>query len=82
VLQTSSFQAGYRGGQLHVDLDDPDTAMVIAQWDSRAAYQGWLENPVRDTIGDQLQPFLADEPRGRVLELVLDVAPETPVRKP
>jgi quinol monooxygenase YgiN len=79
VLPTSSFQAGYRGGQLHVDLDDPDTAMVTAQWDSRAAYQGWLENPVRETIGEQLQPFLADEPSGRVFELVLDVAPRTPV---
>jgi quinol monooxygenase YgiN len=53
--------------------------MVTAQWDSRAAYQGWLETPVRETIGEQLQPFLADEPSGRVFELVLDVAPRTPV---
>jgi len=80
VLETSSFQAGYRGGQLHVDLDDPDTAVVTAQWDSRAAYQGWLENPVRETIGDQLEEFLAQEPSGHVYELVLEVAPQTPVR--
>lgn len=79
VLETSSFQAGYLGGQLHVDLDDPERAVVIARWESRAAYQGWLDNPVRETIGDQLEPFLADDPSGSIYELVHDVAPETAV---
>jgi quinol monooxygenase YgiN len=73
VLETSSGQAGWRGGQLLIDIDDPDTAMVIAQWDSPAAYQGWLDNPVREEIGEQLEPFLAADPQGRVLELVHEV---------
>jgi quinol monooxygenase YgiN len=73
VLDTSSRQAGWRGGQLLIDVDDPDTAMVIARWDSPAAYQGWLDNPVREEIGEQLEPFLAADPQGRVLELVHEV---------
>jgi quinol monooxygenase YgiN len=77
VLQQSSFQAGYLGGQLHFDVDDPEIAMVTAQWESPAAYQGWLDNPVRETIGEQLEPFFAEDPTGRVVKSVIDIAPET-----
>jgi quinol monooxygenase YgiN len=73
VLETSRNQAGWRGGRLLVDAEDPDAATVIARWDSPAAYQGWLDNPVRERIGDQLEPFLAEDPQGRVLELVHEV---------
>ena len=73
VLETSSHQAGWRGGQLLVDVSDPDAAMVIARWDSPAAYQGWLDNPVREEIGDQLEPFLAADPEGCVVDLVHEV---------
>jgi heme-degrading monooxygenase HmoA len=81
VLQTSSFQTGYRGAQLHIDVDDPDAAMVIAHWDSPASYEGWLENPVREKIALQLRPFCLEEPQGRVFEVVEDIAPETPVTR-
>jgi heme-degrading monooxygenase HmoA len=74
VLETSSGQAGFQGGQLLVDVEDPDAAIVIARWDSPAAYQGWLDNPVREVIGEQLRPFLVDDPEGRVLDLVHEVA--------
>jgi quinol monooxygenase YgiN len=73
VLETSSHQAGWRGGQLLVDTEDPDAAMVIARWESPAAYQGWLDNPVREEIGDQLEPFLAEDPQGRVADVVHEV---------
>jgi quinol monooxygenase YgiN len=73
VLETSSHQAGWRGGQLLVDVEDADAAMVIARWDSPAAYQGWLDNPVREEIGDQLEPFLAADPQGCVVDLVHEV---------
>jgi heme-degrading monooxygenase HmoA len=74
VLETSSAQAGFRRGQLLVDVEDPDAALVIAQWDSPSAYRGWLENPVREEIGERLRPFLADDdPQGRVFELVHEV---------
>ena len=73
VLNASRHQAGFRGGRLLVDVDDPDTAMVIAEWDSPASYQGWLDNPVREDIGEQLSPFWDGDPEGRVFELVQEV---------
>jgi heme-degrading monooxygenase HmoA len=73
VLETSSHQAGWRGGQLLVDVEDPDAALGIARWDSPAAYQGWLDNPVREEIGDQLEPFLAADPQGGLVETVYEV---------
>jgi quinol monooxygenase YgiN len=77
VLEQSSHQAGFRRGQLHVRADGTDEALVTADWDSPAAYQGWLDNPVRETIGEELAPFLADEPKGRVFEVIEDVVPST-----
>lgn len=79
VLAISSFQSGYRGGQLHVDADDPNRALVIASWDSPEAYQGWLDNPEREGIGEQLDRFLAADPEGCVMNVVQDVGPQTPV---
>jgi heme-degrading monooxygenase HmoA len=73
VLETSSGQSGFRAGQLLVDVEDPDAALVIAQWDSPSAYRGWLENPVREAIGEQLRPFLVEDPQGHVFELVHEV---------
>jgi heme-degrading monooxygenase HmoA len=77
VLETSSFQAGYQGGQLLAAVGDPDLAIVIADWESPASYQGWLENPEREGIGEQLRPFLTAEPVGQVFEVVHAVAPDT-----
>jgi heme-degrading monooxygenase HmoA len=74
VLETSSALPGYRGGQLFADVEDPDTALVTAQWDSPAAYQEWLDHPAREEIGEQLRPFWAEDPQGAVFELVHDVA--------
>jgi quinol monooxygenase YgiN len=75
VLGASSAQSGFRRGQLLVDVDDPDSALVIADWDSPASYQGWLDNPVREDIGEQLRPFWDGDPEGQVLELVQEVRP-------
>jgi heme-degrading monooxygenase HmoA len=73
VLETSSHQAGWRGGQLLLDVSDPDAALVIARWDSPAAYQGWLDNPAREEIGGRLEPFLATDPQGGLVDLVYEV---------
>jgi heme-degrading monooxygenase HmoA len=79
VLAVSSALPGYRNGQLHVDTEDAETAMVIAAWDSPEAYQGWLDSPAREAIGDRLEPFWAGPPHGRVVTLVQEVGPGTPV---
>ena len=46
---------------------------MIARWDSPAAYQGWLDNPAREEIGDQLEPFLTTDPQGGLVDVVYEV---------
>ncbi|HEX7084005.1 MAG TPA: antibiotic biosynthesis monooxygenase family protein [Gaiellaceae bacterium] len=75
VLRRSSSQPGFRRGQLQVRADGADEVLVTADWDSPAAYQGWLDNPVREEIGEHLAPFLESDPEPRVYELVQDVVP-------
>ncbi|MGH2935809.1 MAG: antibiotic biosynthesis monooxygenase family protein [Gaiellaceae bacterium] len=73
VLERSSRMPGFRRGQLHVRVDGADEVLVTADWDSPAAYQGWLDNPEREGIGEQLAPFLAADPEPRVFEVIEDV---------
>jgi heme-degrading monooxygenase HmoA len=70
VLGRASRQPGFRRSQLHVSRDDPDEALVTADWDSPAAYQGWLDNPVRAEIQAELGALLAADPVPRVYEVV------------
>jgi heme-degrading monooxygenase HmoA len=77
VLEVSSFQKGYLGGQLLTAVGDENLAMVIADWESPESYQGWLENPARENVGERLRPFLTSEPVGQVFEVLHDVGPET-----
>lgn len=44
---------------------------VIADWESRADYQAWLDNPARAETGAQLEPLLAgDVVAGELYEVV------------
>lgn len=81
VLETSSFQGGYLGGQLLAAVEDDNVAIVIADWESPESYQGWLDNPARENVGEQLRPYLSTEPVGQVFEVLHDVGPETPVHQ-
>ena len=31
---------------------------MIAEWESDTAYRGWLDNPVREELGAQIEPLL------------------------
>jgi quinol monooxygenase YgiN len=73
VLRASRAQPGFRVARLLVDADDPDAALVIAEWDSPASYQGWLDSPIREDIGERLRPYWVEDPEGRVFELVQEV---------
>ena len=75
VLGRASRQPGFRRSQLHLPVDGGDEALVTADWDSPAAYQGWLDNPVRAEIQAELGPLLAADPVPRVYEVVDDVVP-------
>jgi quinol monooxygenase YgiN len=79
VLEISSFQDGFLGAQLHGQLEDPNAAMVTADWDSPAAYQGWLDNPVRDELSAALAPLLTADPQvGELFEVHHRIGPKTP----
>jgi heme-degrading monooxygenase HmoA len=76
VLQIASAQPGFLRSQLHVPLEGDGMAMVTADWETAEGYQGWLDNPVRETIGASLDPFLDEDGEGRLFEVVYDVAKE------
>jgi hypothetical protein len=40
---------------------DGDGFLVIAEWNDVAAYQGWLDNPIRSELGAQLDRLLTDD---------------------
>jgi len=73
VLRRASRQPGFRRASLHLRADGGDEALVVADWESAEAYQGWLENPVRAEIAAEIGPLLAAEPEPRVYEVVDEV---------
>ena len=73
VFEHASRQAGFRRTELCVPTDGSDRVMVTAEWDSPAAYQGWLDNPIRPMIQAELGPLLAAAPEPQIYETVDDV---------
>lgn len=63
VFDRVAHEPGFRSATLQVSADDPDELLVIAQWDSVEAYDGWLETAIRAELSQQLEPLLGDEPR-------------------
>jgi hypothetical protein len=37
--------------------------LVIAEWESKAYYQRWLDNPVRESLSAQINPHLTGDVR-------------------
>jgi quinol monooxygenase YgiN len=74
ILRASSEQPGFLRAELQVPLDGDDHVLVIADWASPAAYQGWLDNPVRESMRDEIEALLAREPEGRVYQIVASVS--------
>ena len=73
VLEHARKQAGFIRSELCVPIDGSDTVMVTAEWESPAAYQGWLDNPIRPLIQEQLGPLLAVAPEPQIFESVQEV---------
>jgi quinol monooxygenase YgiN len=68
-------QAGFLGGEI---LREGGLVFVLAAWTSEAAYEGWLANPIRETLVRSLLPLLEHPPSGRVLCVVGATEPEPP----
>lgn len=62
VFEHARASGGFRSGRLLEPLVPGEPFLVIAEWDDAAAYQGWLDNPVRAELGERLVPLLDDEP--------------------
>jgi heme-degrading monooxygenase HmoA len=61
VFEHARQSGGFRSGRLLRPLVDGTPYLVVAEWESAEAYQGWLDNPVRAELGQQLEPLLAGE---------------------
>ena len=61
VFEHSRRSGGFRGGRLLRPLEQEAAYAVIAEWEDAAAYQGWLDNPVREQLSARLESLLADE---------------------
>jgi heme-degrading monooxygenase HmoA len=61
VLGHSERSGGFLGGRLLKPLAEGDHALVIAEWETAEDYQGWLDNPVRESLREHIEPLLADD---------------------
>jgi len=53
---------GFRSGRLLESADPGRPMLVIAEWDDAASYERWLASPVREQLGDHLEPMLTGDP--------------------
>src|SRR3977135_2264432 len=69
VFELSRQSGGFLGGRLLRPLRVGEPFLVIAEWESKAYYQRWLDNPVRESLGAQINPHLTGDVReGAVYE--------------
>ena len=61
IFERSRKSCGFRGGRLLRSLSADRAYLVMAEWDDADAYQGWLDNPVRAELGQQLEPLIDGE---------------------
>ena len=59
VFEHSHASGGFLGGRVLRPLAEGEPFLVVAEWESREAYQGWLDNPVRAELSAALEPLLA-----------------------
>jgi quinol monooxygenase YgiN len=67
VPERAMAQEGCLSVELQVAVDEQGPVLVTALWESRSAYDGWLNNPWRDESGDELSQLLTEPPSEGVL---------------
>ncbi|MFF1830514.1 antibiotic biosynthesis monooxygenase family protein [Paenarthrobacter sp. NPDC058040] len=58
ILSTSMAQAGCLSAEIRVPFTEENLVVVSAVWESRSAYQSWLDNPARALSVTDLEPLL------------------------
>jgi heme-degrading monooxygenase HmoA len=66
VFRHASGIAGFRNGRLFRPLTNGEPFVVVAEWDDARAYDAWLEAPVREELGREIEPLLAADMSGGV----------------
>jgi heme-degrading monooxygenase HmoA len=61
VLGLAVREAGAWSAELHVPIAGDGPLVVIALWDSAAAYAGWRNHPVRATFSADMQRLTESE---------------------
>jgi heme-degrading monooxygenase HmoA len=60
IFALSDESGGFRGARLLRPVSEGDTTfVVVARWDSPAAYQRWLDDPLRESLRAELEPLTA-----------------------
>jgi quinol monooxygenase YgiN len=70
ILEKASRQPGFVSSEVHVSLGDENLVLVTATWTNPEAYQGWLDNPVREEMRPDLERLADGEPESSVYEIV------------
>jgi heme-degrading monooxygenase HmoA len=78
VLEKASRQEGFVSCEVQVPADDDEHVLVTALWKSPDAYQGWLDNPVREEMRPRLEELVAADPEPRVYVVVGALARSNP----
>jgi quinol monooxygenase YgiN len=78
VLEKASRQEGFVSCEVQVPADGDEHVLVTALWTSPEAYQGWLDNPVREEMRPELDELAAGDPEPRVYEIVEALALSQP----
>jgi heme-degrading monooxygenase HmoA len=60
VFGHSARSGGFVGGRFLRPLAESASVVVIAEWETPESYQAWLDNPVRDELGERLAPLLTE----------------------
>lgn len=83
VLERAARFPGCRGATLLRSTDDgPATHLVIADWDDAAAYAGWVADPWRATVAEELSGLLELSPGSAVVAGLYEAVASPPSGQP
>lgn len=68
IFERARESGGFRNGRLLRPVLAGEPFLVVAEWDDAAAYQGWLDNPVRAELAAQREPLIGGLLETRVYE--------------
>jgi quinol monooxygenase YgiN len=71
-------QDGCLSVELQVAPEESDPVLVTALWSHREAYDGWLANPWRESVGSELEALLTEPPEGTVYDIRLAAGSAVP----